>query len=117
MSEKKSIGTIELYDQFTTRKVEITDWVRSAYKDHRLCTVIRTEEGNFVLSVENPSSSGRAAQSNMHLTEDSMLAMMSCIFIYYEHQGIDITQRMSELVNGGDLSYEYSMEENLNPEP
>lgn len=106
--EKKSIGTIKIHDGMKSRQMEITDWVRSTFKDHRLCSVIRTEEGSFVLSVENPASSGRATQCNIHLTEDSMLAMMSAIFIYYQHHGIDITKRMEELVNSGCLNYEFS---------
>ena len=110
MSEKKSIGTVEIGDGYKIRQVEMTDWVRSAYKDHRLCTVIRTAENSFVLSVENPTSSGRAAQSNIHLTEDSMLAMISAIFIYYEHHGIDITKRMAELVNSESMNYEFSID-------
>lgn len=108
--EKKSIGTIEIHDGMKSRQVEITDWVRSTFNDHRLCSVIRTEEGSFVLSVENPASSGRATQCNIHLTEDSMLAMMSAIFIYYQHHGIDITKRMEELVNSGSLNYEFSID-------
>lgn len=110
MEEKKSKGTIDLYDGCNSRKMEITDWVRGTYKDHRLCSVIRTEENTFVLSVENPTSSGRAVQSNIHLTEDSMLAMMSSILIYYEHHGIDITKRMAELVNSDSMNYEFSIE-------
>ena len=110
MEDKKSIGTVEIGDGVRTRQVEITDWVRSTFKDHRLCTVIRTEENSFVLSVENPISSGRSAKCNIHLTEDSMLAMISSIMIYYEHHGIDITKRMAELVNSGSLNYEFSID-------
>lgn len=108
--EKKNIGTVKIHDGYATREVEITDWVRSTFKDHRLCSVIRTAENDFVLSVENPASSGRATQCNIHLTEDSMLAMMSAIFIYYQHHGIDITKCMEELVNSGSLNYEFSMD-------
>ena len=50
-------------------------------------------------------------QLNMHLTEESMLALMGCIFIYYQHQGEDVTKRMSELVNSDSMSYEFPIKE------
>lgn len=102
------IGTVTVSDSFGSRNIAITDFVRSTFKDHRLCTVIRTEENTYVLAIENPSSTGRATIANIHLSEESMLALVSCVMIYYEHKGIDITQKFQELINSEKINYEFN---------
>ena len=52
--EKKIIGKVRMIDEYThqpIKEVEITDMVRSVFKDHRMCTVARTEENTFVLAI------------------------------------------------------------------
>lgn len=88
-------------------EIAITNMVRSEFKDHRLCTVARTEENTFVLAVENPASSGRNPSGLLHLTEDSMLALFGVICSYYIHQGIDLDKRMKELIEADEIEIEY----------
>lgn len=97
-------------DSLTDEKKElsITDLVRAEYKDHRLCTVIRTEENSYVLAVENPQSTGRNTLSQMHLTEESMLSLISCVFLFYQHNGINIIDRFQQLANSDQLKYEFA---------
>lgn len=108
--EKKSIGKVEVIDGDThqpIKTVEITEMVRSVFKDHRMCTVARTEENTFVLAVENPSSTGRLPKSQMHLSEESMIALINCVFLFYRHHNIDIEQKMKEVIDSDTIHFEY----------
>lgn len=104
------IGTLTLTspDGTPNRTLRLTNLVRCAYKDHRLCTVARAEDNTFLLAVENPASTGRAALSQMYLSEESMLAIASCIVLYYEHNGIDISDKFEEIVNSKHVEYEFA---------
>lgn len=66
--------------------------VRCEFADHRLVTVAHTEEDAYLLSVENPQSSGRATQTNMYLTEGSAAALFYTYILYLEHNGIDANE-------------------------
>lgn len=105
----KDIGTITIRNEDGIREVRLDKFVRAAFEDHRLCTVARTELGTFLLSVENPSSTGRATQAVMHLTEESMLALLNTVFVYFTRYDTDIEQKMEALLekNQG-ISFEYA---------
>lgn len=108
----KDIGTITIRNEDGIREVKITRVVRAEYKDHRLCTVAKTELGTYVLGVENPVSTGRATVNMMHLTEESMLALLNTVFVFFNHFDTDIEKEMEALVekNQG-ISFEYADEE------
>ena len=109
--EKKSIGKVRMIDEYThqpIKEVEITDMVRSVFKDHRMCTVARTEENTFVLAIENPSSTDRLPMSQMHLSEESMIALVNSIFLFYHHNNIDIEQKMKEIIDSDSVNFEYN---------
>lgn len=109
-----NLGTVSIQDDCgnLVREIAITDLVRAVFKDHRLCTVARTEENSFILQMENPQSSGRLPVSKMHLSEDSLLAVVSGVFLFYMHHGIDINQKMKELADSDTIEYEFNIEEN-----
>ena len=104
-----NIGTVTITDDFgnVVRKVEMTDMVRSTFSGHRLCSVARTEDNTFVLVVENPESTGRYPKRQMHLTEESLLAIMSAVFLYYMHHNIDINEKMLSIVDSDTINFEY----------
>ena len=55
MSEKKSIGTVTLGCwNSEQREVEIENFMRCEFKDHRLISVVKTEEDAYLFCVENP---------------------------------------------------------------
>lgn len=103
------IGTVTITDDYGNeiRKIEMTDMVRSVFIDHRLCSVARTEENSFVLVVENPSTTNRHPRQQIHLTEESMLALINAVFIYYMHHDIDIKEKMGALVDSDTIEFEY----------
>lgn len=104
------IGTITIQSPDGTpgRTLQLTDLVRATYKDHRFCTVARAEDNTFLLAVENPASTGRATLAQMYLSEESMLAIASCIFLFYQHKGIDVMEKFQEIATSPNLSYEYA---------
>ena len=111
MTEKKSIGIVSLAEDGglgTRREIPIVDMVRSVFKDHRMCTVARTEENTFLLSVENPESTGRWPKADMYLSEESMLALFGAVCLFYTHYDIDVNEKVKELVGKDTLSYEFS---------
>lgn len=109
-NKKKVIGKVTIHDEHTKqtiKEIEITDMVRSVFNDHRMCTIARTEDNTFVLAIENPASTGRLPMSQIHLSEDSMLALVNGIFLFYHHNNIDIEQKMKEIVDSDSIIYEY----------
>lgn len=110
MEESKNIGEITLgFDNESARKVVITDMVRCEFEDHRLVTVAHTDEDAYLLSVENPQSSGRATQSNMYLTEGSAVALLYTYILYLEHNGIDANELFKKYrLDDQEVKYEFS---------
>ena len=85
MSEKKSIGTVTLGCwNSEQREVEIENFMRCEFKDHRLISVVKTEEDAYLFCVENPASTGRSTEQKMYLTEGSAVALFSlCVSAFH----------------------------------
>lgn len=90
------------------KKIDIVDFIQSEFKDHRLITVAKLEDETFLLSVENPQSTGRASQSNMRLTEESLLGLFASCLIYFEHNNIDFGNKLQELINSEEIQYSFT---------
>lgn len=90
------------------RVVDIDSLVRIEFKDHRLATVARDEENAILLAVENPQSTGRAARAEMYLSQDSFYSILHTAMIFLEHNGIDLSSKLKELINEQkSVNYEY----------
>lgn len=111
--EDKNLGIVTIgYESEYERKVKITNMVRCEFSDHRLVTVAKTEEGCYLLSVENPVSSGRETQTSMYLTEGSAVALLSTYMLYLEHNEIDANELFKKyIINGEEIQYEFSPED------
>lgn len=80
----KSVGTITLgCDSEKPRTIELTDIVRSTFKDNRVVTVARDEENGFLLSVENMPDTGRNPKVEMYLSEGSFVALFLTMTIFF----------------------------------
>lgn len=113
MSEKKSIGTVTLgCGSSEQREVEIEDLLRCEFKDHRLVSVVKTEEDGFLFCVENPASTGRNTEQKMYLTEGSAVSLFSTYMLYLTHHGVDMQQLFDKYRQSGDiLKYEFNQRE------
>lgn len=108
--EDKNLGIVTIgYGSEHERKVKITNMVRCEFSDHRLVTVAKTEEGCYLLSVENPVSSGRETQTSMYLTEGSAVALLSTYMLYLEHNEIDADELFKKyMLSDKEIKYEFS---------
>lgn len=115
MDEKKNYGKAVLGAESSERReVDIMDFVQSTYKDNRVVTIssLDKEEG-YILSVENVESSGRNPQSQMFLSKESFIALMTTSVLYWGCKGVDLADLLKDSAGGGDIKYNFS--DNLNP--
>ena len=114
MSDKKSYGQLTVgFGTRLERKLDIVDFVQANYKDNRLVHVSMTEEDAIVVTVENPPSTGRAPQSSIYLSKESLLAALSTVFIYFSCKGEDLPSLLKEITTNEMIDYGYS--DNLSP--
>lgn len=106
MEKKKPKITLGCLSE-NPRTLEITQFVRRQFSDHRLITVAKDEDGKFLLSVENPGSTGRATKSQMYLTEESLTALFYTYILFTEHFDIDIEALLQRMTSGEYVNYEY----------
>lgn len=118
MSKKKSIGTVTLgYGSSGQREVEIKDFLRCEHEDHRLISIVKTEEDGYLFCVENPASTGRSTEQKMYLTEGSAVALFSTYMLYFTHHGVDMQQLFEKYRQSGDiLKYEFNQREERSKE-
>lgn len=93
------------------RKAKIKSFLQAEYKDHRLITVFQFEEA-FGLSIENPESTGRSSQ-NMHLSKESLVALLSTAIMYLEMAGMDIRELLNEATKSDNINFSYSKDINV----
>jgi hypothetical protein len=85
------------------REIEIIDFVQCKFKDNRLISVAGLEDGSMFLSVENVPSSGRAAQSNIWLSKESFLGVLSTSILYFGCKGEDLEKLLLDSANNEDV--------------
>lgn len=109
----KNIGTITIgFGSENPRTIQLTDMVRSAFKDNRLITMTKDEEGGFLLSVENPESSGRWPKSQMYLSEGSMIGLFLTMTAFFKECHINIEEAVDKsCLNGKNYLYKYNHKE------
>lgn len=114
MDEKNKYGvaTVGIHTS-QEREVPIADYVKSLYKDNRLVSIVRLEDDSFILSVENPESSGRATSSQMWLSRESFISLISTSFLYFGCSGENFGELLQSSVTKNQLDYDFS--DNLKP--
>jgi len=88
------------------RKAPIKSVLQATYKDNRLVTVLTFEEA-YGITIENPSSTGRSSQ-NMHLTEESLVALISTAMLHFCMQGKDIKELIEKSAKRDEIDFSYS---------
>ena len=101
-------GYIEIQNATENKRLEIIDFIQSSFIGGRTITIAKLEDDTFSLSVENTQSSGRAAQASMRLTEESLLGLFASCFLYFQHNNIDLSQKLQDLINNDVINYSYS---------
>ena len=109
MSKEKEInnGYVEVQNTYENKQIKIIDFIQSSFVGSRTVTVAKLEDGSYGLSVENTVSSGRALQSSMRLTEESLLALMSSCMLYFHHNDIDLEEKLQSIMTSEEAIIEY----------
>jgi hypothetical protein len=107
IEEQEDYGEVTLgYGSLEQRKSKIKSFLQAEYKDHRLITVCNFEDA-FGLIIENPQSTGRSNQ-NMHLSKESLVALLSTAIMYLEMSGMDMQELIKQSTNGDNVQFSYS---------
>lgn len=113
MKEEEDLGIITIgTGTDTPEELKVIEVVQASYLDNRLITISKAEDDSMVISVENPTSSGRLPQSIMRLSEESFIGLMATMTMYYHLKGADLKELLKS-VSGKTI--EYSSSENLKP--
>jgi len=112
---KETYGKATMVDdnKHVTQQVDIINYIRATFKDHRLCSVSELEGETYIVAVENPASTGRGALSSMHLSEESLVGLMTTILFYWNCKGLNIDKLFMQAVDKEHVDYDFS--HNLNP--
>lgn len=109
-----------MYGKFTSgvgsdeqREHQVVDFVKALFLDNRLISIGQIEDGSYVCSVENPSSTGRNPNVSIWLTKESLMGLLSTAMLYFSIKGEDINKILQESVEG--KAIEYSFSDNLKP--
>lgn len=114
MNGVRDYGTVTVgTESLTPKELKIVDFVQSQYKDNRLISVSMLEDDSYVLAVENPVSTGRAIQSTMRLSKESLMGLISGIFLYFECKKEDMGTALKEATGKNLIDYTFS--DNLGP--
>lgn len=90
-------------------QLAVIDFVRAQYKDHRVISVASVEDGSFIISVENPESTGRNPSNKMWLSKESLVGLFSTISLLFEAKDMDMRDLLNDTVDPSRLiSYELS---------
>lgn len=97
------------------REIPIADYIRFQFKDFRLLSVASlVDDEGYVVSVENPPSSGRTSGQNMWLSEESLSALFAAIVLYFKAKGTPIEDISKKLFKDQErINYYYS--DNIQP--
>lgn len=96
------------------RELEIADFVQAYFQGNRVVSVCTLEDGSILLSVENPPSTGRAAQANIWLSKESVMGLMTTLILYFGCKGEDFEDLFRSVVNSNDM-VDFSYSDNLTP--
>lgn len=110
----KELGTVVAYGKEGERvELAITSYLRATYKDHRLISMAQLEDNTYVLSIENPESSGRAISQRMRLTPESLIGLLSTSTLYFDTMGINLENMLKEAVReSGNIDFSFDRLEN-----
>jgi len=84
------------------REIDVVSFLQAEFNDHRLVCVSQLEDDSFVISVENPVSTGRNPQSNIWLSRDSFIAMLTTATFFLSNKDIDINEEFLKLIKPND---------------
>lgn len=111
-TENPTYGGVVITGENGEKKtLKVVDFLRMEFADHRLISVSRLEDGeSYLLTIENPASTGRATQTNLLLTMESYISLLTTALIFFEATGVNVEELLRKAINNkGVLDAEYSL--------
>ena len=106
--ETKSNGKITVaFGTAQQHQLEIEEYVRSKFKDNRVFSVLKIEDGSFVVSVENSPETDRSTQQ-MWLSKESLVGIAGAIMLYFKVKGESVDELIRDSADGGEVPYTFS---------
>jgi hypothetical protein len=91
------------------RKIKIISYMQANYKDNRLVSIVELENNEgYMLTVENPPSSGRNTQEKMWLSKESFIGLIGTAMMFYEGRNMNLGEELEKSVSGNDIHYSCS---------
>lgn len=101
----KEYGIVKVTDYTGEREVAIVDFLQMEYTNCRLISCIKTEENAYILSVENPKSTGRAERAQIVLTEESLYGLLNTVMMFFSKNNVDVSKIMLEQYPHDEIRY------------
>jgi len=91
------------------KEIGIVDFVQASFKDNRLITVstLENDEG-YLLTIENPNSSGRNPTQSMWLSKESFMGLVTTSFIFWNCKNENLESLLQNSVIDKDVDYRIS---------
>lgn len=113
---KNKYGEITVgYGTDREKKIPIKDYIQSQFKDNRSIIVSQLEDDSYFIAVENLISSGREPQSVIRLSEESLVGVISTLFIYFGSKGMNFEELLKKSVEDNKDKIDYRFSDNLKP--
>lgn len=104
----ESYGKVGIEDVNGFREIDIVEFLSGDFRDGRKVSVYETEESSFIMLVENPETSGRAIKSEIHLSKESFIALMSMMHLFLDARGRDLNQLLQQEIKQNEITYSCS---------
>lgn len=98
------IGTTEM------REIDILNYLQAQYKDHRLISIAQVEDDveSFIVTVENPESTGRATKQSIWLSKESLMGFVSAVMLYFTAKKENLDELLKNCVSDKEIGYSVS---------
>jgi hypothetical protein len=95
----KTFGTITVKTLGGTKEVNVVKLIKIP-KEGRIITIAETEGESYLISVENPESSGRGNHS-MFLTKESLIILHFAIIAFFDKNETDLHEMLLSIFQNG----------------
>ena len=103
--EKEDYGFATIGVGTTNEKVRIENWISAYYKDGRKFTIVRLENENLALTIENHETSDRNTRQEMLLTQESFFSMYATMCLHMLAEGVDLEEVFNKATQKGGIDY------------
>jgi len=111
--DKPNLGTAKTLVNGEITELPIINFLRAEYKDFRLISVAQLGDNTYVLSIENPESTGRNPFQALRLSEKSFISLLGTATLYLSKMGKNMEQMLIEASKeNGLIDYSFDNIEN-----